>query len=227
MQGGEQQVDMKMLEQLMLQELQAQQAAALAQAQQPQSPVAGQMTPQVIAQIRHQMSLPLATRPRQQVPQRDNRPLWIAAIAGGLSSATILGLAAIVSGSLAGNRGTAELNTAVIALSDTAKAVSESATRPNVTCISFNCGGMRQSGQQQDSAPAIAPPAVAQPVSEGDVYARHFESGKQEAPYVYQGWNSAQIVEEIARLQQVKSVPGITPDRAGRIDGFLSYLGGM
>lgn len=226
MQGTEQpQIDMKLLEQLLAQEMKAAETAALAQAQQGQAALStGQITPQMIAAIQHEMSLPLATRPRQQTPQRDNRPLWIAAIAGISTSVTVLGLAAIVSGSLAGNRGTAELNTAVIALSETAKSVSETANRPNVTCISFNCGGLQRQVEPQPSAPAV----VDAPLPAGQLYAQGYQEGSTNAAGIYQNWSPEQIAAEITRLQQAKAHGGatMTPDRIGRIDAYLAYLGG-
>jgi hypothetical protein len=216
------QIDLKVLEQLLQQEMRAAESASLAQAQQQQPAAAnGGFNPQMIAAIQHQMSLPLSyQQAHPQQPQRDNRTLWVAGIAGAFTSLTVLGLAAIVSGSLAGNRGTAELNTAVIALSETAQAVSESTKRPNVTCISFNCGGLQRQAEQVESSRSSGP------MPTPDLYQSGFSEASAQAASVYQGWSPEMLAQEVQRLHQAKSTPGYTSDQLGRIDAYLQYLGG-
>ena len=97
--------------------------------------------PELVAELQRSMLAPQhPTLPiNSQHAKKSGEPPYMAL--GGMACATAVVITWIVAASLPGARGTAEINTALMTMAESSRAIAENQDRPNHTCISLWCGG--------------------------------------------------------------------------------------
>lgn len=218
-QSGTSAEEMQLLQQLLAEEMRKAEASAIQQSQPHSMSAPAGLPPQLVAELQRQMIVPAAPTQRPQRQPSNGLGEWKWIGVAGMGCVTVLGSVWMIVASLPGARGTAELNTAVMALSDAAM----NAQRPNITCIGFGCGKFGEAvaeTQQPVRSVAVAPSqeASAQPFDMG------YQKGRQEAPSV---WGvppdpQSQISKAEALLAKAQ-----TPEQRGRMQAHIDYLRGL
>lgn len=190
------QIDQQLLQMMLQQEaIAAQQAAGGMVPQDAMGEMAG-VQPQLLATFRQQSLPPVGQSP----PLLESLKEWKGVIMVGMGCITALVMTPMIAASLPGSRGTAELNTAVMALSDAAV----QAQRPNMVCVGFGCGKFGEAIAQ--SAPPPAPVAAMAPVVATD---------------------PARIEHERVTLIAALRNPNLTATERTNIQARLNTLGGQ
>lgn len=207
--------DLIALQQLLAQEL-ARNESALAHGG---NQAALGLNPEMVADLQRSVLAPANPLQSRQVtqPQQSKQPL----IMCGMVCLTALAGVWMIAASLPGARGTAEVNTAVMAMAEATTAIAENQKRPNNICFSLWCGGR---GNAQDEQRASAP-ATARPV---ETYQDGVAQGQAEAPAKY-----APILDDptmvSAAIDRAKSNAAIaaTEKQQGYWNAMVQYLEGQ
>ena len=170
-------------------------------------------SPAVAAELMRSQLVP--SQPTQApAAQQAKQPPYI--VLAGMACTTALIMTAIIAASLPGARGTAEINTAVMALADASQTIAENQKRPNEICISFWCGGSNQ--RNKDEVPEVQAAATTSPYQEGIALAQEVYAPVVDSPM--------HIEAAIAKLREAHA-SALTNDEKLNIEGQLSYLRGL